>query len=95
MMPRRASVHYQWERQRVPGQDGAGKALFAWRVNWQLRGANGEALAGSMHQGFRDKTDARRSVENAAFLFGADPGRMWDALTEKGPGRKPPEPSHD
>lgn len=59
-------------------------------VNWRLVGANGETMCQST-QGYRDKTDARRSIVavlNA--LLGAQLG--WSylmAAREVGPGRKP------
>jgi len=56
-------------------------------VYWRLVGANGETMCGS-NQGFRDKTDARRSVEAVSSLLRAD-ALYGPTLREVGPGKKP------
>ena len=56
-------------------------------VNWRLIGANGELMCSS-NQGFRDKTDAIRSVESVANVltgWGINEG-FYRVV---GPGRKP------
>lgn len=63
------------------------------RVNWRLVGANGEIMCQST-QGFRDKTDARRSVVAVLMaLTFATPMCEVDKyplmIREVGPGRKP------
>lgn len=57
-------------------------------VNWRLVGANGETMCQST-QGFRDKTDARRSVDTVvSVLLGVNAALSTD-VREVGPGRKP------
>lgn len=59
-----------------------------YKVNWRLVGANGEIMCQST-QGFRDKTDAQRSVQDVAEIFGWDGLALDWLVREVGPGRKP------
>ena len=53
-------------------------------VNWRLVGANGEVMCQST-QGFRDKTDALRSINACSeLLYG-----IHEDVRRVGPGRKP------
>lgn len=83
MSKRKPKIEYYWSTHRV--LEGS-RAV----VNWRLVGANGETMCQSM-QGFRDKTDAQRSVEAVATAFAVK--APWqpvpDDLREVGPGRKP------
>lgn len=79
-MKRKARVEYYWVYlSHVPSHV----------VNWRLVGANGEIMCQST-QGFRDKTDAVRSVEAVtSTLFGrAGPGGLV-LPRQVGPGKKP------
>lgn len=75
------------------------KVVYYWhstrtgepRVSWNLVGANGEVVCQST-QGFRDKADARRSIDTILGILDAWPlysltGR--GLVREVGPGRKP------
>lgn len=55
------------------------------KVNWRLIGANGEIMCQST-QGFRDKTDAIRSVDAVAQALFSHP---LGSARIVGPGRKP------
>lgn len=61
------------------------------QVRWSLYGANGEYMCGSGSEGYRDKTDAQRSVDAviAAFGFDSHLARVFGYWREIGPGRKP------
>ena len=82
--PNRPYIRYNWERQQ--GE---------YRVNWVLVGGNGQAMVGSLHQGFRDKTDARRSVTDVIKALAGDLIELEKGvpvhLLEQGPGPKPDE----
>lgn len=81
MAARKPKIEYYWSPQYV------GLALHH-RVNWRLVGANGEIMCQST-QGFRDKTDAQRSVSSViGALLGAN-AAMSVGVREVGPGRKP------
>lgn len=56
------------------------------RVNWRLLGINGEVMCQST-QGYRDKTDAQRSVDGVRWSLTPHPGDK--PYREVGPGRKP------
>jgi hypothetical protein len=60
-------------------------------VNWRLVSANGETMCQST-QGFRDKTDARRSVLAVCDVLAGDNYNYaldCGEVREVGPGRKP------
>ena len=58
-------------------------------VNWRLKGANGEVMCQST-QGYRDKTDAVRSVDAvASLLFGTLVEGVLTMPKRVGPGKKP------
>lgn len=62
-----------------------------YAVSWRLVGANGEIMCQST-QGFRDKTDAMRSVESVHDIFSYEDFDMAIKLGRYrivGPGRKP------
>lgn len=82
-MKRKPKIEYYWSFDHVNPPD--------YKVNWRLVGANGEIMCQST-QGFRDKTDAQRSVlavsgelGDGSLLYRIDAGH----LREIGPGRKP------
>lgn len=57
---------------------------------WSLVGANGEYMCSSFPEGFRDKTDARRSVRAVMTVFGAEALASVNMYArEVGPGPKP------
>lgn len=57
-------------------------------VNWRLVGANGEIMCQST-QGFRDKTDAMRSVDACAAVLFNYPMGLKTSARIVGPGGKP------
>ncbi len=69
MASKKPTVEFHWVEQ-------AGEP----RVNWRLRGANGEIVCSS-HQGFRDRADAVRSLDTTVILL--------TAARRSGPGEKP------
>lgn len=76
---RKPKIEYYWSLMAHNG--------YEYFVNWRLVGANGEIMCSSS-QGFRDKTDAQRSINDIGALFyGED--FMGHDLKEVGPGRKP------
>lgn len=79
MSARKPKIVYYWT-QRFTSPD----------VNWRLVGANGEVLCQST-QGFRDKSDAVRSVDAvfSAFLGMTDEHGLLSGVRQVGPGRKP------
>lgn len=82
MSARKPKISYYWSHQpRAVGLP------LEWVVNWRLVGANGEVMCQST-QGFRDKTDARRSVDAVASVF-FGVGDARHEVREVGPGRKP------
>lgn len=78
MAKRKPKIEYYWSFHVIHDD---------YRVNWRLVGANGEIMCQST-QGFRDKTDAQRSVEAVSSLLRAD-ALYGPTLREVGPGRKP------
>ena len=78
MPARKPKIEYYWTPYERKGIDPTHV------VNWRLVGANGEIMCQST-QGFRDKTDARRSFEAVVDMFFG----MVAAVREVGPGRKP------
>lgn len=87
MAARKARVEYYWS---AHGTEDLG--IVGYNVNWRLVGANGEIMCESS-QGFRDKTDAQRSVDSVCRVFGPV-GAAWlesshATVREVGPGRKP------
>lgn len=81
MSARKPKIEYYW----------AGASVANPVVNWRLVGANGEVMCQST-QGFRDKTDARRSVRAVLCLLAyglPDDGTQGIGVREVGPGRKP------
>lgn len=81
MPARKPKIEYYWSPVDGPG------VCFDHRVNWRLIGANGEVMCHS-NQGFRDKTDARRSVDAVlCALIGV--AFTNHSCREVGPGRKP------
>lgn len=85
MSARKPKIQYYWAQVFLsPDQ-------WDHRVNWRLVGANGEVMCQST-QGFRDKTDARRSVRAVLCLLAyglPDDGTQGIGVSEVGPGRKP------
>jgi len=80
-MKRKPKIEYYWVHM-------AGMTVNP-AVNWRLVGANGEVMCQST-QGFRDKTDARRSVDAVtSTLFGRASPDGLEVPREVGPGRKP------
>lgn len=77
MATRKPRIEYYWT-QLTP--------LSEHRVNWSLVGANGEIMCQST-QGFRDKTDAQRSVMAVFDVLAS--GGCERGYREVGPGRKP------
>lgn len=90
MATRKPKIEYYWASEWQGGTLEAGTFRSEWVVNWRLVGANGETMCQST-QGFRDKTDAQRSVDAVAELLGGDLDWAMDGgkLREVGPGRKP------
>ena len=96
MSKRKPCIEYYWSRE-VSGHThdkGHPEPVTEWRVNWRLKGANGEIMCQST-QGFRDKADAERSVLQVAHAFynlgsyvPLDRG-VLDYFKHAGPGRKP------
>ena len=86
MSTRKPKIEYYWttETKRVP-ISGKMADVDDHKVNWRLKGANGEVMCQST-QGFRDKTDAERSVMQVAHAF-----YNLDYFKHRhtGPGRKP------
>lgn len=84
MSARKPKIVYYWTLWRP-----ARSKVVTPLVNWRLVGANGEVMCQST-QGFRDKTDAQRSVEAVRDVMTV---RWRDghpvAPREVGPGRKP------
>jgi uncharacterized protein YegP (UPF0339 family) len=89
MSTRKPKIEYYWT---PVGFKTTKTADIDYRVNWRLVGANGEVMCGS-NQGFRDKTDAQRSVLQVTHVFeGLTPVIPLDGalnVREVGPGRKP------
>lgn len=81
MSARKPKIEYYWARVWTDPE------TIEHRVNWRLVGANGEIMCQST-QGFRDKTDAHRSVDRVGDLF-ADRDVGFTSIREVGPGRKP------
>lgn len=82
MAARKPKIEYYWTNPQV---DRGGERV----VNWRLIGANGEVMCHS-NQGFRDKTDARRSVEAVtSVLFGTAGPNGLVLPRHVGPGKKP------
>lgn len=87
---RKPKIVYYWtsnhKRMRVSG---VVRVVSDHKVNWRLVGANGEVMCQST-QGFRDKRDARRSVEAvwSALLGMTQPDGML-MPRQVGPGMKP------
>lgn len=80
MPARKPKIEYYWTNPQV---DRGGERV----VNWRLIGANGEVMCHS-NQGFRDKTDAQRSVDAVlCALIGV--AFTNHSCREVGPGRKP------
>lgn len=84
MSARKPKIEYYWWRTCI---DHACDVHGEWRVNWRLVGANGEIMCQST-QGFRDKADARRSVDAVASVFFGVPDAHHE-VREVGPGRNP------
>lgn len=85
MAARKSKIEYCWAP--IPHEEGG----QSWFVNWRLVGANGEIMCQST-QGYRDKTDARRSVDAVTLLLCKPTyvdGNAVYGLREVGPGRKP------
>lgn len=61
---------------------------FEQVVNWRLVGGNGEVMCQST-QGFRDKTDAMRSIDAVAHILFNYPLGLKSSARVTGPGRKP------
>lgn len=57
-------------------------------INWRLIGGNGEVMCQST-QGFRDKTDAMRSIDAVAHILFNYPLGLKSSARVTGPGRKP------
>lgn len=90
MAKRKPKIVYYWtvdtKRARIAG---IWTNVHDRKVNWRLVGANGEIMCQST-QGFRDKTDAVRSVDAVRSLFYADIRSGAEVvIREIGPGRKP------
>lgn len=79
---RKPRIEYYWTSQWVKC------GSYEQRVNWRLLGINGEVMCQST-QGFRDKTDAQRSVDAVRRVFWDDDGALEPGYREVGPGRKP------
>lgn len=86
MAARKPRIEYYWSA-RVSTAVRSAHVL----VNWRLVGANSEIMCQST-QGFRDKADARRSVDAVVRVFAEADGWGLDDLNgqlrETGPGRK-------
>lgn len=84
MSARKPKIQYYWAK-----QWGTVGSPAEHVVNWRLVGANGEIMCQST-QGFRDKTDARRSVlAVGGALAGVPAESLILCAREVGPGRKP------
>ena len=83
MATRKPKIEYYWTPDGVD---------FVPKVNWRLVGADGEVMCHS-HQGFRDRADARRSVDAVtSTLFGTVSRDAVGGLQmprHVGPGKKP------
>lgn len=89
MSARKPKIEYYWSHQVDTKENGS--HVREWRCNWRLVGVNGEIMCQST-QGFRDKTDARRSVDAVSIALGGwsiDDPDVLKNLREVGPGRKP------
>lgn len=86
-MTRKPKIEYYWRQTRTAQPAEADEPVNVEHVvNWRLVGANGEIMCQST-QGFRDKTDARRSVYAVQDLFTEHDLPL--AVREVRPGRKP------
>lgn len=88
-MARKARVEFYWTKDNnIASLDNDGPLHV---VNWRLVGANGEIMCQST-QGFRDKTDGMRSVNDVVEMFDGSPTWIFDTAQKiriVGPGRKP------
>ena len=80
--PRKPFVRYHWRTVAVTPPDEP-----RVEVTWSLYGGNGEYMAGSGSEGYRDKTDARRAMMRVAEVLGSD--RTICPVRELGPGLRP------
>lgn len=90
--PRPATIVYSWVIVKTPKAKAKRDGVPHVRVEcvWALKGGNGEHMCGSWPEGFRDETDAKRSVEEVtSALFGRARSEGLQLPREKGPGPKP------
>ena len=83
---RKPQVRYAWVTVR-PGA--RSKKPPRVECHWSLYGANGEHMCGSFPEGYRDKTDARRAVQQATAALSGTLAHLRGAYREVGPGPKP------
>lgn len=84
MMKRKPYIELYWTMRTVE----ADPPKVVKEINWRLVSGNGETMC-QCTQGFRDKTDAYRSVAACgAAIGGSHDGAMF-TIPIKGPGKKP------